>query len=126
MTEENTPQEQPVQPEQQPTQITNDDKNMAVLGHLLGLLFGFIPSLIIWLVNKDKNQYVEGQAKEALNFQITLTIGFFVAWITSFLFIGALLFPVLWVMEVVFCIMGAVASSKGEYYRYPVSIRLIS
>jgi len=33
---------------------------------------------------------------------------------------------VLWILDVVFCIMGAVAVSKGQGYRYPFALRLIS
>ena len=34
--------------------ISQDDKNVAMLAHLLAPFFGFIPPLIFWLMNKDK------------------------------------------------------------------------
>jgi hypothetical protein len=97
-----------------------------MLAHLLGIFFGFVPSLVIWLIKKEDSAFVSQEAKEALNFQITLMIGFFIAGALSVILIGIFLFPVLWILDVVFCIMGAVAVSKGQGYRYPFALRLIS
>ena len=44
----------------------------------------------------------------------------------SFILIGALLLPLLWILNLVFCILAAVAVSKGENYRYPFALRLIN
>jgi uncharacterized Tic20 family protein len=54
-----------------------------------------------------------------------MLIAFVGAWILVFILIGALLFPLLLVANLVFCILAAVAASKGEHYRYPVAIRLL-
>jgi hypothetical protein len=105
---------------------SKDDCNIAMLAHLLGIFFGFVPSLVIWLIKKDDSAFISQEAKEALNFQITLMIGFFVAGALTVILIGIFLFPVLWILDVVFCIMGAVAVSKGQGYRYPFALRLIS
>lgn len=51
-----------------------DDKNIVVLTHLGGAVFSFIPSLIVWLLKKDENAFIGEQAREALNFQITVVI----------------------------------------------------
>lgn len=102
-----------------------DDRNLAMLAHLLGIVSGFVGALIIWLIKKDQSAYVDEQGKEALNFQITMLIAFVGAWILVFILIGALLFPLLLVANLVFCILAAVAASKGEHYRYPVAIRLL-
>ena len=61
--------------------ISQDEKTMALLAHLGGIFFGFIPSLIIWLIKKDESAFVAEQAKEALNFQITVMIGFVISFI---------------------------------------------
>ena len=106
------------------TPIT-DDRNLAMLAHLLGIVSGFVGALIIWLIKKDQSAYVDEQGKEALNFQITMLIAFVGAWILVFVLIGALLFPLLLVVNLVFCILAAVAASKGEHYRYPFAIRLL-
>jgi uncharacterized Tic20 family protein len=103
----------------------NDDRNLAMLAHLLGIVSGFIGALIIWLIKKDQSAFIDEQGKEALNFQITMLIAFVVAGMLMVILIGALLMPLLFVANLVFCILAAVAVSKGEHYRYPVVIRLL-
>jgi len=109
----------------QSLQIPQNARNMALLCHLLGLLTCFLGPLIIWLIEKDKHDYINQQGKEALNFQITVMIASFAAGILSFACIGLLLFPVIGILDLVFCIMACIKSSKGEDYRYPISIRLV-
>ncbi len=55
----------------------NDDKNIATVTHLCGTVFSFIPSLIVWILKKDDSAYLADQAKEALNFQVTVLIAYF-------------------------------------------------
>ncbi len=104
---------------------STDDRNLAMLAHLLGIVSGFVGALIIWLIKKDQSAYVDEQGKEALNFQITMLIAFVASWILMFVLIGMLLMPLLLVVNLVFCILAAVAASKGEHYKYPVAIRLL-
>jgi uncharacterized protein len=106
--------------------ISSDDKNIAVLTHLGGIFFGFIPALIVWLLKKDDSAFIGEQAREALNFQITVLIGYVVAWVLAFVLIGFLLLPAIYVANLVLCIIAAVNVSKGEEYRYPFALRLIS
>jgi hypothetical protein len=111
------------------TEITvpnSNDKNIVTITHLGGILFSFIPSLIVWLLKKDDSEYIATQAKEALNFQITLLLAQFVAYVLIFILVGFLLLGLIWVFNVVFCIIAAISSSKGEYYRYPLTLRLIN
>jgi uncharacterized protein len=102
-----------------------DDQNLAVLAHLLGIVSGFIGALVIWLSKKDQSVFIEEQAREALNFQITMLIGFVVAYMLTFILIGALLIPVLLITNLVFCILAAIAVSEGKYYKYPFALRLL-
>lgn len=108
-----------------PAGSSKDENNLAMLAHLLGIFTGFIGALVIWLIKKDESAFVAEQAKEALNFQITMALAFIVCWLLAFIIIGALLMPLLFIANLVFCILGAVASSKGQSYRYPVAVRLV-
>ncbi len=112
----------------QPNNLTpsNDDKNIATVTHLGGTVFSFIPALIVWILKKDDSAYIGDQAKEALNFQITVLIAQFIAAILAWVLIGFILFPIIWVVNIVFCIIAAIASSKGETYRYSLCLRLIN
>ena len=95
------------QPFDAPTAVSSDDRTMAMLAHLLGILTAFIGPLVIWLINKDKPEkaFVNDQAKEALNFQITVTIAYIVASALSVILIGLLLIPVIMIANLVLCIL---------------------
>ncbi len=107
-----------------------DERTMALLAHLLGILTWFVGALVIWLINKDANPskpFVTDQAKEALNFQITITIAFIVAFILAAITLGLLFFlpALVGIANLVFCIIGGIKANNGEAYRYPFAIRLI-
>jgi uncharacterized protein len=111
------------------TEVTvpsNDDKNIAVITHLAGICLSIIPGLVVWLLKKDENAYLSTQAKEALNFQITMLLIFFICKVLMWVLIGFALLPLAWVLDLVLCIFAAVATSKGEQYKYPFTLRLIS
>lgn len=105
--------------------VSQDDKNLGLLCHLLGFFTSFLGPLIIWLIKKDQSAFVNDQGKEALNFQITVVIGYAIAYVLVFVFIGIFLLPLIMIANLVFCIMGCVAAGQGRAFRYPVSIRLI-
>ena len=105
----------------------SEDRNFAVIAHLLGILISFLGPLIIWLIKKDDSPFVDDQAKEALNFQITVFIAEAVAgMLVPVLGLGCILLPVVLVANFILCIVAAVAASQGRWYRYPMTLRLIS
>lgn len=104
--------------------IDQESRNMALLTWIGTLFFGFIPGLIIYLIKKD-DAYVNDQAKEALNWSLTALMGYFIGIILSFILIGVLVFPVVGICHLVFCIMGAIGTSKGNAFRVPFAIRLL-
>lgn len=103
----------------------SDDKTMALLAHIGGIFFGFIPSLIIWLIKKDESPYLDQQGKEALNFQIFVSLCYFISAILMIILIGIFLLFLVGVFDLIFCIIAAVKTSNGENYRYPLTIRFI-
>ena len=105
----------------------SEDRTLALITHLSGIFLGFILPLILWLVNKDKGDkaFLIDQSKEALNFQLTILIGWIIAFFLSFLLIGFLLYPVLAIGNLVLCILAGIKANNGEYYRFPFAIRLI-
>jgi uncharacterized Tic20 family protein len=108
-----------------------EDRNLAMLTHLSGIIFGFIVPMIVWLVNKENaaKSYLTTEAKEALNFQLTILIGYVICWfltMTIFLaIIGGPLWLILWIVNLVFCIVAAMAVNSKGSYRYPFALRLI-
>jgi uncharacterized protein len=105
---------------------SSDDKNIATVTHLGGTVFSFIPGLLVWILKKDDSAYIGDQAKEALNFQITVILAQFIAAVLAIILIGFLFMGIIWVLNVVFCIIAAISTSKGETYRYPLCLRLIN
>jgi uncharacterized Tic20 family protein len=103
---------------------SQDSRNVAVLVWVGTIFFSFVPSLIVYLIKKD-DAYVLDQSKEALNWSITVIIGWFAGVILTLVFIGVLVFIVLVLANLIFGIMGAVAASSGQQYRVPFAIRLI-
>jgi len=111
-----------------------EDKQWAGLAHLLGIL-GILPSLIIWLVFRERGGYTNQEGKEALNFQITMVIAAFAVAIVGgiltvitfglFAPILTLLYLAVWVAMIVFSIIGFTRVNAGGSYRYPVAIRFI-
>jgi hypothetical protein len=111
------------------------DKQWASFAHLGGILW-FLPSLIIWLVFKDRGRLTDQEAKEALNWQITWII----AWVASqiigiiigsftfgigYLIFGLLIPWALYILNLVFSILGFVRVNSGGTYRYPMNFRFI-
>ncbi len=112
---------------------SKDDKmwgmfcHLAALAGFVGIPFGnILGPLILWLIKKDEIAFVNDQGKEALNFQISLTI-YFVAILPTLCFfpLWILLTLALSIANVVFIILASIAANKGQAYRYPCCIRLI-
>lgn len=115
-----------------------EERQWGLFGHLsslAGLLTGGIGNilgpLIIWLVKKDTMPFASDQAKEALNFNITLLIiGVILILITIFTFgigiiVTAPLGFLLAVAWLVLTIMAAMKANEGVAYRYPFTLRLV-
>jgi uncharacterized Tic20 family protein len=109
------------------------------LAGLIGYAVGGVPGikvigpLICWQVKKDEYPFVDDQGKEALNFQITISIAALavgvIGFVTMCIYVGFLIWIVggfaIMIYDVVATIMAAVKANNGEYYRYPLTLRLI-
>ena len=106
--------------------VTGSDKLWAILSHISGL-FGiwFIIPIIVYLVMRDESDYVAENAKEALNFHISLLIYAICSALLIFMLIGIPLLVVLGLGALVLSIVAAVKASDGSIYRYPLTIRLV-
>lgn len=102
-----------------------DARLWAMLAHLGGLVLSWLVPLIVWLALRERSRYVDEQGKEALNFQITLFLGYLVSAVLMFVLIGFVTAAAVWIAGVVYGILAAVATNRGEPWRYPVAVRLI-
>jgi uncharacterized Tic20 family protein len=99
-----------------------------MLTHLSGFILSVIMPLVVWLMNKDRSDkaYLTGEAKEALNFQITMLIGYAICFVLRIILIGYFLHGVLWILNLIFCIVAAVKVNSEGHYRYPFALRLVN
>jgi uncharacterized Tic20 family protein len=108
------------------------DTTMGMLCHLLGLvqllgvpLGNILGPLVIWLIKKEEDPFVDECGKEALNFQISMTIYLMVSAILILVVVGIFLVLGLMVMNIVYTIIAAIKASEGTNYRYPFTMRFI-
>ncbi len=106
-----------------------DARTWAMITHLTALAGFILPfgnllgPLIVWAIKKDEHAFVNEQGKEAINFQLTMTIAFIVAFILIFVVIGIPLLVLLCIFNLIMIVVAAVKANDGTHFRYPVSIR---
>jgi len=111
--------------------INNEEQNFSMFCHLSALAGYIIPfghiigPLIIWSMKKDIYPEVNRQGKDALNFQISITLWFIVAAVMVLLVIGLFALIALWVLHLVMIVVASVKSNNGERFKYPLSIDFI-
>ena len=100
---------------------------MGLFSHIGGGFFGFLVPVIIMATKGNESQFIKDQSTEALNFQLTMLIGYAIATVLAIVTcgIGAVLFFVPWILGMVFGVIGGMAANKGEWYRYPFNIRMV-
>lgn len=84
-----------------------------------------IAPLIFWQLKKETMPYAAAHAKDALNFQISLLILFFISFLLTFIIIGFFAIIALFIMNIAYTIIAALKANDGQDYRYPFTIRLI-
>jgi uncharacterized Tic20 family protein len=114
---------------------TSEHRTYSVLMHLtlllhataVGLPLAPVVVLVMWLVKKDESEFIADHGREALNFQLSLIIyalvftalGFVTCGVTWVLGLGV------YVLGIVGMILAAIAANRGEYFRYPMTLRLV-
>jgi len=110
-----------------PDPVPSDSRGWAAAAHLVPLIgLGFIAPLIIWLMKKEEDPFVEYHARESLNFQITLIIYIVASIVLMFVIIGFVLIFVVLIFALVVEIIGGVKAANGEFYRYPLTFRFVT
>ena len=113
------------------TTPSKDERTWAMLSHFSALCMFIFPfgnilaPLIIWLIKKEEMSFVEDQAKEVLNFQISMTIYLLISGILCFILIGIPFVIGLGIFNVIITIIAAISANDGKYYRYPINLKLI-
>jgi uncharacterized Tic20 family protein len=115
-----------------PTTLPSEEaRKWAMICHLVALVglisgIGFvIGPLVVWLLKKDEDPFIDEQGKESVNFQITMMIAALISVGLMLILIGFLLITIVLAMMIIFPIIGAMKANAGEHYRYPLTIRFI-
>ena len=113
-------------------EVNKDARMWAMICHLAGLAGFIMPAvgnivapLVVWQIKKDDYPFVDEQGKEAVNFQISISIYFLVSVLLCFVCIGAFLMVAVIIIYLVFLLIAAVKANDGQHYRYPLTIRFI-
>jgi uncharacterized Tic20 family protein len=114
-------------------------QSWAMWCHLASLANFVLPSLgniigplVVWLIARDRHPFIDDQGREALNFQITMTIALWlsalIAGILTCVLIGLLLWPLvglIWIYSVVMPIVAGLQAKEGGLYRYRYNFRFL-
>ncbi|MHC4768199.1 MAG: DUF4870 domain-containing protein [Planctomycetota bacterium] len=108
--------------------LTDSDRNYSIAIHLAPLAgFAFFPfiftPIVLWAVRKDQSAFNDDHGREMTNALLSFLLYHLVAIITV---IGIIALPVLYVIGIINLIRGAMAAGRGEYFRYPMTVRFIS
>ena len=116
-----------------PAYPVTQDHSMETLCHLLGLALltpipfaNILGPLILWLWKKDTCPGVDQHGKEAINFQISMSIYTILAGFSIFIVVGLVLLPSVIITNLVLIVIASMKASRGEFYRYPLTIRFIN
>jgi uncharacterized Tic20 family protein len=136
--EQVTSAEQPETVQESPgsKEVNKDARMWAMICHLSGLVGIIMPvvgnivaPLIVWQIKKEEFPFVDEQGKEAVNFQISMSLYLLISaiiWIPlSFVCIGVFIPVAITIVDLVFLLIAAVKANNGEHYRYPLTIRFI-
>lgn len=102
--------------------------HLSLLGTIVAPFVILIVPLVMWLIRKEDSPYLDDHGREALNFQISLYAYMLalvpvVAVLTCG--VGAVLIPGVYVLGIVGMVRAAKAANRGEFYRYPMTIRFL-
>jgi len=103
-----------------------NEKIWSMLSHL-STFFGvsLILPLVVYLAMRNESEYVACNAREALNFHISLLIYALCCVPLTFILIGIPLLILIGLGALVFAIIAAVKASDGKCYHYPLTLRLV-
>ncbi len=103
----------------------SDDLTWGSAAHWSPILIGILGPILTLTMKGNDSQFVKQNSQESLNFELTLLIGYVISIFLMFVLVGFITWTVLWVLGLVFHIMGAMEASKGKVYKYPFSIKFL-
>jgi uncharacterized Tic20 family protein len=103
------------------------DRIWSMFSHLSVFLgVPFLLPLVVYLAMRHESEYVARNAREALNFHITVLIYGLCCVPLFFVLIGIPIFFALIIASLVLAIIATIKASDNQCYHYPLTIRLIN
>ncbi|MFV3414737.1 DUF4870 domain-containing protein [Pseudomonas nitroreducens] len=115
----------------QQVQRSQEARQWAMFCHFaafLGFIFPFgnlLGPLIVWQIKRESDPFVDRQGKEALNFQITVSLAVVVSCLLMLVVIGFFLLGLVSIGALVLTIIAGIKANEGLDYRYPFTWRPI-
>ena len=111
--------------------LVDSDRNYSIFMHLSPMVMtiiqawplGLVVPLVLWLVRRKQSAFNDDHGREVINFSLSFLLWHVICAITV---IGLIFWPVLWIIAIVNNIRGAIAASRSEYFRYPMTLRFLS
>ena len=109
----------------------SDERTWAIAAHLSSFVaayvaLGLLGPLTVMLIAGPRSAFVRRHAVEALNFNISVLIYLAIAAVLSLVLIGIPMLIAIGVLYVISVIRGAIAASRGEEFRYPLTLRFVN
>ncbi len=103
------------------------ERNWATLSHVIPLIamvvsagtLGFVGSLVVYLLYKDRGPFVRQHSANSLNIQIITGIVLLISFPLMLLLVGFLTYGLALVFALVVHILAAVKANNGEWYTPP-------
>lgn len=103
----------------------SDEKMWAIVTHIAGIFFSFIPALITLGALGNRGPFIRHHSATALNFQLTMLIVYTAGTTLWFLVLPLLAVIAAGILTIIVSIVAAVAASNGQFYRYPLAIPFV-
>lgn len=110
-----------------------EERNFAVAAQLAGFAKYLIPyvggvlaTLLLRQWKRGESEFIDYATLEALNFQISIALYLAVGGLLTSILIGYIVLALVVVIDTFAMVLAALRASRGEPYRYPFSLRLIS
>jgi uncharacterized protein len=112
-----------------PVAVKTDKYDYAMMMHMAQFAYLFVPLLgliipfVMWQLRQNDDDYINQQGKVVMNWALSFLIYAVICWVLMLILIGFVLMAVLYLIAIVFIIMGSINASKGVVKNYPLSIR---
>lgn len=117
-----------------PTIRASEERTIGMVAHIVPLVamvlsagtLGFVGSLVIYLIYRDKGPFVRQNAANSLNVQLTLLIALIASVVLMLVLVGFVTYPLAFAVAFVYHVIGISKANSGQWWNPPATIRFVS